>query len=68
MRKFILPVLAALVMGTSFTSCEKDEVIESMNTVWTEFTVTNDKWSVDPKADLRNVAVRVKTLNELMLR
>ncbi|MBP5546464.1 MAG: hypothetical protein J6X59_04195 [Bacteroidales bacterium] len=51
MRKIILPVLAALVLGVSFSSCQKDEVIESMNTVWTEFTVTNDMWVVDQQTD-----------------
>ena len=51
MRKFILPVLAALVMGLTCPSCEKDDVIESVNTVWAEFTVTNDMWVVDQQTD-----------------
>lgn len=67
MRKFILPVLVALVMGTSFTSCEKDEVIESMNTVWTEFTVTNDKWSVDPNTDDLVCSLRWDVLTDYVL-
>ena len=52
MKKFILPVLAALFMGVFSTSCEKDRFIESVNTVWTEFTVTNDQWERDANDDL----------------
>lgn len=50
MKKFVLPLVAAVVMVLTATSCAKEEIVsfESMNTVWDEFTVTNDMWGVDP--------------------
>lgn len=68
MRKFILPLLAALVMGVTSTSCEKDNVIESMNTVWTEFTVTNDMWAVDQSTDDLVCSLRWDALDNYVLR
>ena len=44
MKKFILPILATLTIGLFSTSCEKEKYIESMNTVWSEFTVENWRW------------------------
>jgi hypothetical protein len=51
MKKIILPVLAAFILSFSATSCDKEEVIESTNTVWADFTVTNDMWHVDQNSD-----------------
>lgn len=50
MKKVLLPVLAALMMGFLMVSCHKERIVEfeSMNTVWADFTVTNDLWDVDP--------------------
>ena len=68
MRKFFLPVLAALVMGLTCTSCEKDDVIESMNTVWHEFTVTNDMWSVDQSTDDLFCSMQWDVLDDYVLK
>ena len=68
MKKFILPILAALLMGVFSSSCEKDNVIESMNTVWTEFTVTNDQWSVDTQTDDLVCSLRWDVLTDYVLK
>lgn len=68
MKKLILPVLAALLMGLFSTSCHKDDVIESMNTVWTEFTVTNDMWTVDQATDDLVCSLEWDVLTDYVLR
>lgn len=68
MKRIILPVLAAFVMSVFATSCEKDEVIESMNTVWSEFTVTNDMWQVDASTDDLFCSMRWDVLTDYVLR
>lgn len=68
MKKFILPVLAALLMGVFSTSCQKDDVIESMNTVWTEFTVTNDQWTVDAATGDLVCSLRWDVLDDYVLK
>ncbi len=68
MKKFILPVLAALTMGLFSTSCEKDRFIESVNTVWTEFTVTNDQWVVDQQTDDLVCSLRWDVITDYVLK
>ena len=68
MRKFILPVLTALVMGLTCTSCERDDVIESVNTVWSEFTVTNDMWVVDQNTDDLFCSMQWDVLDDYVLK
>ena len=46
MKKILLPVITALFMGMASSSCSKD-YIESTNTVWELFTVTNNRWDID---------------------
>lgn len=48
MKKFILPLMAALLMGVSFTSCEKEYLIQSTNTEVGTVTISNSDWSVFP--------------------
>lgn len=67
MKKFILPVLAAMVMGLFSTSCEKDRFIESVNTVWTEFTVTNDQWEVNQATDDLVCSLRWDVIDDYVL-
>lgn len=68
MKKFILPVLAALTIGLFSTSCEKDRFIESMNTVWTEFTVENWQWEVNQATDDLVCSLRWDVIDDYVLK
>lgn len=48
MKKILFTTAAALLMGVIITSCSKDDIIESTNTVWTELTIHTDDWKIDP--------------------
>ena len=48
MKKFILPLMAAVLMGVTFTSCEKEYLIQSTNTEVGTVTISNSDWSVFP--------------------
>ena len=46
MKKVFIPILAALFIGLSFSSCSKDEyVLESTTTRTTDYSVTWDRWN-----------------------
>lgn len=69
MKRFILPVLAAVLMGLAATSCTKDYIVmESMNTKWAEFTVTNDMWLRDNSTDDLVCSMEWNVINENVLK
>ena len=68
MKKFIMPLLAALVIGVTSTSCQKENFIESVNTVWTEFTVENWQWEVNPANDDLVCSLRWDVLSDYVLK
>ncbi len=47
MNKLFFSVVVALFFGLTVTSCSKDELIESSNTVWMEVTIHSDEWDLD---------------------
>lgn len=52
MKKVFIPILAALFIGLSFSSCSKDEyVLESTTTRTTDYSVTWDRWNTVPGSD-----------------
>jgi hypothetical protein len=51
MKRLVLPIIAALTVAMSVSSCRKELFFESMNTVWADFTITNDMWTVDNATD-----------------
>ena len=52
MKKVFIPILAALFIGLSFSSCSKDEyVLESTTTRTTDYSVTWDRWTPVPGSD-----------------
>jgi hypothetical protein len=51
MKKLLLPIMASLVMAFMSSSCDKEYILESMQTDVKEFVITNDMWSVDASTD-----------------
>ena len=51
-KGLFLPLIA-VAMSFAFSSCTDDAILESVNSRYAEFTVTNDMWYVDANQEFR---------------
>ena len=52
MKKLLFSITMVLATCLAVSSCSKEELIESTNTVWAEFTIHNNYWQIDGNEDL----------------
>lgn len=45
MKKFILPLLASVILGMTVSSCAKEEMLDSVNIYTAEYIAYWDKWT-----------------------